>query len=78
MEEKKNKTWGGARKGAGRKPKGENMVTFSFTLEKALLDKTSEEAVARGVSRSEIISEALKAYLDGLIRKAYKAEQRER
>lgn len=62
MEESKKKGWGGARRGAGRKSKGVDIVTFAFRLERALLDRIGEEARESGRTRAQVIIDALEGY----------------
>jgi len=46
----------------GRKKKREQTVVQSFCLEKKLLDKLSEEAKKRGMSRSALLEDIVKSY----------------
>lgn len=57
----KNTGHGGSRKGAGRKPSGnEAKKVYSFTLPPDLVAAIEAEAEAAGVSRSEYVAKALR------------------
>lgn len=61
MEESK-KTWGGARKGSGRKSLSEGpLVTVGFSIEAPLKEKLKQLAAADGVSMSEYVNRWLKS-----------------
>jgi predicted DNA-binding ribbon-helix-helix protein len=54
---KKKPTRGGARKGAGRKPRGaETRVRRSITLEPTAWAKLDADALRKGVSASELVN----------------------
>lgn len=57
-EAKVSKSWGGARKGAGRKSKSESekRQTVTFTLTKEAREKIRSAAEAAGISSSELLS----------------------
>ena len=61
MEQVK-KQWGGKRKGAGRKKKGE-ATTVGFRINPAVAEALVTEAKRLGVTRSSIVEKALRAYL---------------
>lgn len=63
MEENKKSGWGGARKGAGRKPKGNDVTKFTFRLEQSLLDKVGVAAEKEGCTRATLVIKAIEAYL---------------
>jgi hypothetical protein len=48
----------------GRKKKREQTVVQSFCLEKKLLDKLSEEAKKRGISRSALLEDIVELYFE--------------
>lgn len=61
MENNSEKTWGGARKGAGRKKTAVRKVWLSIPQDVAdILD----EAEASGIKQSEFIISAIRAYHD--------------
>ena len=56
-------TWGGWRPGAGAKPKLDDPVLTSVTLERKQSDRIRALAKRRGVSVSEVVRHAVDAYL---------------
>lgn len=64
MENEKNASKrGGARPGAGRKPKGYECTAVSFRVENELLQELREYCANNSVSQSDVISAALAAYI---------------
>ncbi len=61
MEENK-KTWGGARKGAGRKTASDGpLVTIGLTVEATTKAKLKQLAEAGGLSMSEYVNRLIKS-----------------
>lgn len=54
---------GGRREGAGRKPKDNRTQTVAFSISPELLARIIESAKERGISRSQLIVEAIEIYL---------------
>jgi len=48
----------------GRKKKREQTIVQSFCIEKKLLDKLSEEAKKRGMSKSALLEDIVKSYFE--------------
>lgn len=63
MEQTK-KTRGGRREGAGRKRKDNKTVTIAFSISQELVTKIAELTNKQEISRSKLIVEALKAYIN--------------
>jgi hypothetical protein len=56
------KTWGGRREGAGRKPRLSDGVSFTGELERADVEVLQQIAKERGVSVSTLVRAAVRAY----------------
>jgi len=60
---KKKSTWGGKRKGAGRKPMLEAPQMVTLPLEERDLEALRELAEERGVSMASLVRDAVSTYL---------------
>ena len=61
--ETEKKARGGRRDGAGRKPKDNRTQTVAFSIQPELFERIVNSAKERGISRSQLIVEAIETYL---------------
>lgn len=55
---------GGRREGAGRKPKEVRTLTIAFSVLPDLMERITNAAADRGMSRSKLIVKAIESFLD--------------
>jgi hypothetical protein len=63
VNQRKKRTWGGYREGAGRKPEIQDARRYSLDFEGPQMEALEEIAVERGVSVATIVREACAKYL---------------